>query len=85
LGGTKNGFKFESNSGLEMGLIKSGELLEYPNAKTRATGSQALEGIGSKEGSEANGVSPNNNPLQECPIPYYNVKRWSELMGDHKK
>ena len=51
-----------------LGLIeKEGELLGTPNVKTRAISSQALEGIGSKEGSETTTVSPNNNPLQEFP------------------
>lgn len=46
---------------------KSGEFLGYPNVKTRAIRSQALEGISSNEGSETMRVSPNNNLSHECP------------------
>ena len=46
---------------------KSGELLEYPNVKTRAISSQASEGKGSEEGSTTRFVSPNNNQTHERP------------------
>lgn len=46
---------------------KSEELLGYPNVKTRAISSRAIEGKGSMEGSETNWVSPNNNPIHEHP------------------
>jgi len=48
-------------------ISKSGELLETPNVKTRTISSQALEGIGTKEGSTTISLSPNNNSWHECP------------------
>ena len=55
---------------------KLGELRETPNVESRAIRSRPLEGIGSREGSEARRVSPNNNPSHEHPA--RNGKRWSE-------
>jgi len=58
-----------------MALVKLGELKvmqslhnrEYPNVKARATRSQAVEGIGSTEGSTTTRMSPNNNFSHERP------------------
>jgi len=47
-------------------ICKGDELLETPNVKTRAISIQAVEGLGSTEGSETTKVSPNNNPSHEC-------------------
>ena len=44
-----------------------------PNVKTRAIRSQAIEGIGSMEGSTTREVSPNNNLPHERP-----TLRWSD-------
>jgi len=45
----------------------SGEFRESPNVETRATLSQASEGIGPEEGATTMRVSPNNNLSQERP------------------
>lgn len=56
-----------SQANIHENVRKSEELLGYPNVKTRAISSRAIEGIGSMEGSETNWVSPNNNPIHEYP------------------